>query len=448
MKRIFALAFAAILTLSLAFSCSGNDEERAHVLKVYNWADYIDESLIPEFEQWYKENTGEEVKVIYQLFDINEIVLAKIEKGKDDYDVICPSDYMIERMLKKGLLLPIDKHFDDVPNYIDNNVSPFIQKLIYKLDVGGERDINPLDYTAGYMWGTTGLMYNTEKVDKEDVKTWNVLNNPKYKGGIYMKDAFRDVYCPILIYLKQKDLNEGSVTLDKLMYDDSDESIALVENYLKGIAPNVAGWEVDFGKEMMSKGNGMIDFTWSGDAAWAMEEAAEVGVNLDYIIPEEGSNVWFDGWCIPKYAKNIKAARYFINFMCKTENSIRNMDEIGYVSVVGGQQMLEYQEDPEAYPAIDASYFFGPEADSVHINPVQYPDYSIMEKCATMHDTGDRTDKMLEMWSRVKGDNVSSFTYIVIAIAVIAVIASLFMVNHSMKRRKKIRRHASRHQNK
>lgn len=433
MTKLLKAALLAIVCFA-AIACSQEDSERSKILKVYNWADYIDEDLITEFENWYKEETGEEVKIIYQLFDINEVVLAKIEKGRDDYDVICPSDYMIERMMRKDLLLPISRDFGKTPNYIDSNVSPFIRELMSKMDAYGK---NPLDYCVGYMWGTTGFMYNTDKVAKEDILTWNVLNNPKYAGQIYMKDAFRDVYLPILIYLKQKELNSGEISLDSLMYDSSDESIALVENYLKSIAPNIAGWEVDFGKEMMAKGNGAIDFTWSGDAGWAIEQASEAGVNLDFDIPDEGSNVWFDGWCIPKYAKNVKAASYFINFMCKQENSIRNMDAIGYVSVIGGDQMLALQEDSLKYPeTVDASYFFGPEACNVHLNHIQYPDIKKIMKCGTMHDSGDRTDAMLAMWSRVKGDNVSTFTYIVIAVTVIVIAIAIYTAMKKKNRRR------------
>ena len=273
------------------------------------------------------------------------------------------------------------------------------------------------------MWGTTGFLFNTKYVNKEEVSSWGALANPKFAGRLYVKDAFRDVYSPMLMYLKYQDILSGKVTREELMYDASDESIALVEEYIKSIRENVAGWEADFGKEQMTKEKGWVNLTWSGDASWAIEEAELVGVNLDYVVPQEGSNVWFDGWVIPKYAKNVKAARYFINFLCMPENAVRNMEEIGYVSVCGSPAVLEAMTDEDAYEPIDASYFFGEGAESVCLNPVMYPDKSVVERCLLMHDSGDRTEALLGMWTRVKGDNASSITYIILGLAILGLVA-------------------------
>lgn len=415
---IYVRKFLVCVVAALCLAACGNHEDRSHILKVYNWADYIDESVIPEFEQWYKEQTGEEVKVIYQLFDINEIMLSKIERGHDDYDVVCPSEYIIERMLRNDLLLPIRHDFGNTPDYI-GNVSPYIRERFDKIDGSGK---NANDYAVGYMWGTTGFLYNADQVKREELRSWSALENPKFHGSMLLKEAFRDVYSVLLTYLRHDDLQSGKITRDQLMYDSSDESIALVENYLKSIKDGVVGWETDFGKEMMTKGKTMLNLSWSGDAQWAIEEAEEVGVNLDYVVPEEGSNVWFDGWVIPKYAKNVKAAQYFINFLCRSDIAIRNMDEIGYVSVIGTDEVLQSRIDPEAYEPLNASYFFGEGHDSICVNPVQYPDQSVIDRCAMMHDSGDRTEAMLAMWSRVKGDNANSFTYVIILVAVAALV--------------------------
>ena len=426
MKKFLILAALSAVLLS----CSSN---RDQILKVYNWSDYIDESVLSDFESWYQEQTGETIKIVYQTFDINETMLSKIEKGREDYDVVCPSDYIIERMLNEGLLLPLD--FASIPeeiNYIDKNTSPYIRQVF--------RDINPKidanQYSVAYMWGTTGIIYNTEKVTVEEAGTWDIIRNPKFAGQVLIKDAPRDVYGPVLIYLKQKELKEGSVTLQELMQDSSDESIAAVENYLKQVKDGVLGWEADFGKDQMTKGRGVVSLNWSGDAVWAIEEAAEVGVSLDYIVPEEGSTVWFDGWVIPKYAKNIKAATYFIDYMCRPDIAIRNMDGTGYVSANGAFEVLESQIDEEWDP-IDLSYFFGPEAAAVRVNPVLYPDKSVIDRCALEHDWGKDTDKLLAMWSRIKGDNASSLTYVIIALAVLAIIAAILFSNKSKKRRRK-----------
>ena len=237
----------------------------------------------------------------------------------------------------------------------------------------------------------------------------------------------------MLTYIYHDDLMSGKKKLENLMYDSSDESIQKVESYLTSITDNVSGWEQDFGKEQMTKEKAWVNLSWSGDAAWAIEEAADVGVDLDYLIPDEGSNVWFDGWVIPKYAKNIKAARYFINFMCRPDIAIRNMDEIGYVSVIGTPEVLEEMQDPESYEPLDATFFFGEGADSVCLNPVQYFGTDIINKCAMMHDSGTRTELLLQMWSRVKGDNASPLTAIIILVAVVAFAA--YGINKKRKKR-------------
>ena len=432
MRRLF-IAAAALLA---AISCSS---DRSGVLKVYNWSDYIGEGIISEFEQWYKEQTGEDITVVYQTFDVNETMLSKIEKGHEDYDVVCPSDYIIERMLNSGLLLPLD--FASIPdsiNYIAKNRSPYIEKMFR--EINPEIDAN--DYSVAYMWGTTGIIYNTKYVTDEEASTWDVISNPKFKDQVLIKDAPRDVYGPVLIYLKQKELKEGKVTLQELMSDSSDESIAAVEEYLKSAKDNVLGWEADFGKDQMTKGRGVLSLNWSGDAVWAIEEAAAVGVDLKYVVPEEGSTVWFDGWVIPKYAKNVKAATYFIDFMCRTDIAIRNMDETGYVASNGAWEVLESQIDEEQ-DAVDLSYFFGEGADSVHVDGTLYPDKAVIERCALEHDWGADTDKLLAMWSRVKGDNANSMTYIIIGALLLAIIAAAVVSaqkkrsRHSSKRRRR-----------
>lgn len=419
-----------ILGVAALFCAVACGSDRGDILKVYNWSDYIGEDVISDFEQWYKEQTGESVTVVYQTFDINETMLSKIEKGHEDYDVVCPSDYIIERMLNNGLLLPLDfKSLPDSINYIAENKSPYIEKMFEDINP----DINANDYSVAYMWGTTGIIYNPKYVTDEEAATWNIMRNPKFKDRLLVKDAARDVYGPVLIYLKQQELKDSTVTLQELMSDSSDESLAAVEAFLREAKENVLGWEADFGKDQMTKELGVVSINWSGDAVWAIEEAAELGVELKYVVPEEGSTVWFDGWVIPKYAQNVKAATYFIDFMCRKDIAIRNMEETGYVSANGALEVLESQIDEE-YDPIDLSYFFGEGVDSVCVDPTLYPDRAVIERCALEHDWGEDTDKLIEMWARVKGDNASSFTYVII-VAAVAVIA--FMIYRAAASRKK-----------
>ncbi len=405
MKRL-ANILLLLGSLSLLVSCDRSDEERNRILKIYNWADYIDEGVLEEFPDWYKAQTGEEIEIIYQVFDINEIMLTKIERGHEDFDVVCPSEYIIERMLKKDLLLPINRDFGSTPDYI-GNIAPYINKELNKTSQPGK---TTSDYAVPYMWGTAGILYNTSHVTTEEATTWQCLWDDKFRAKILMKDSYRDCYGTAIIYAHKQQLADSTITVEQLMNQNSDEAIALAEEQLKKMRPNIAGWESDFGKEIMTKEKAWINFTWSGDAVWSIEEAAAVGVELDYVVPKEGSNVWFDGWVIPRYARNVKAASYFINYLCQTDAALRNMDAIGYVSAVATPEIMEEKRDTTLDVHSDLRYFFGnlPGADSLQIDPVQYPDRRVVERCAMIRDFGNRTEPVLEMWSRVKGDNLNT----------------------------------------
>lgn len=425
MKRIISYVLAALVLL-------GCSNDRSQILKVYNWADYIDEELLDEFEQWYFEQTGEKVEIIYQTFDINETMLSKIELGHEDYDVVCPSDYIIERMLMNDLLLPIEADFGDTPNYL-GNVSPYISEKFSEIEGHGK---DARDYSVGYMWGTVGLIYNPKYVSDEQAQSWEVLRADGYEGKVLMKDAFRDVYTTLLVALNKDRLDSGEKDIRTLAFDTSEESIALVENFLHSFKRNIGGWEADFGKEQMTKELAWMNLSWSGDAQWAIDEAAEMGMDLRYNIPSEGSAVWFDGWVIPKYARNVKAASYFINFMCIPENAVRNMDMTGYVSAIGGSQVLEAMSDDQEYEPVDVSYFFGEEASQACVNPIMYPDGATISRCAMMHDVG--TEELLKMWSRVKGSNASAFTYVIIVLVLGGLVAAVILkYTRKSHRRKK-----------
>nr|WP_302795375.1 ABC transporter substrate-binding protein [Bacteroides intestinalis] len=415
MKKYISL----LLCILLLASCSNSGEKRSRVLKVYNWADYIDEEVLTEFPAWYKEQTGEDIRIIYQVFDINEIMLTKIERGQEDFDLVCPSEYIIERMLKKDLLLPISRNFGKTPDYIPN-ISPYIQKELEKISQPG-RHTN--DYVVPYMWGTAGILYNKKFKTLEEVSSWRCLWDAVNRGKILMKDSYRDAYGTAIIYAHARQLADSTITVEQLMNDNSPEAIALAEQYLKALKPNIAGWEADFGKEMMTKNKAWLNLTWSGDAVWAIEEAEAVDVDLDYVVPREGSNIWYDGWAIPKYARNVKAASYFINYLCQPDIALRNMDAIGYVSAVATPEIMEAKIDTTLEQFSDLSYFFGPGADSVQINPIQYPDRKVVERCAMIRDFGDRTELVLEMWSRVKGDNLNTG----IVLLIFAVFGILFV---------------------
>lgn len=414
MKKYNILVLLAALILACGLTGCYNKEPREEILKVYNWGDYIDEKVLEDFPQWYKEQTGKHIRVIYQTFDINEIMLTKIERGHEDYDVVCPSEYIIERMLKKNILLPIDTTFGKTPNYI-KNLAPYIREQLDQVSQPG-RPAN--QYAVCYMWGTAGILYNKAQVTRDEALTWESLWSPKFKTQLLMKDSYRDAYGTALIYAHRKELNDGQIKVKDLMNDYSDEAIGVAEEYLKAMKPNIAGWEADFGKEMMTKGKAALNMTWSGDAVWAIDEARNVGVDLDYVVPKEGSNIWYDGWVIPKYARNPKAASYFINYLCRPDVALANMEAIGYVSAVATPDILAAKIDDTLDETVNLTYFFGPEARAVKVNPIQYPDSAVVARCAMIHDSDKRTEKVLEMWSHVKGDNLEGGIVVLIFITI------------------------------
>lgn len=395
------LSFLCVACLLLV-GCKENDKARTKILKVYNWADYIDEKLLAEFPQWYKEQTGEDVKIVYQVFDMTEVMYTKIALGKEDFDLVCPTQAIIERMMKNKLLLPFNRNIGNASQAF-NNLSPFIRQ---RLDAFSTPNMKAEDYVIPYMWGTSGILYNTKRITKQEVDSWACLWNAKNKGKMLMKDSYWDAYNIAAIYGDYDAIASGKRSIYEVANAHTDKDIALVEAKLKAMKPNLAGWEADFGKEMMTRGQIWLCYAWNGDAVWAIEEAADVNVSLDYVVPREGSNIWFDGWVIPKYAQNVKAASYFLAYLCQSDAAMRNMEVSGYSSAVATPEIAAAKEDP-SQPEVNLRYFFGEGFEKMHVNPIQYPDSSVVARCAIIHDFLDKNDTVLEMWSRAKGDNMN-----------------------------------------
>ncbi len=437
LKNLLQLSMLLVLFLSanlLPAKSSAADDDRQKVLKIYNWADYIDEDLLNEFPQWYKEKTGEEIKIVYQIFDMPEVMLTKIAMGKEDFDLVCPTQSIMQRMIHQNLVLPFSRDFGTTTNYL-SNLSPFI---IDRLDDFNAKGMNAADYAVPYMWGTSGILYNTKHISAEEAKSWGCMWDPKNKGKMLMKDSYPDAYNMAAVYGYRDEIAAGKRTVYSVTNDHSEDDFSLVEKQLKALKTNVAGWEADFGKEMMTKGEMWFCYAWGGDAVWAIEEAAQVGVSLEYVVPQEGSNVWFDCWVIPKYAKNTKAASYFMNYLCQPEIALRNMDVSGYPSAVATPEILETLIDSTLTETVNASYFFGPGNDSLKINSIQYPDSSVVARCAVINDYLDKNDEVLEMWSRAKGDNLfSGMTVMIIAVVVLLIVfIVLRFINKSKSKRK------------
>lgn len=293
MKKNIKVLVIMSLILVIGFISTGCGDNRP-VINVYNWGDYIDPSVIKDFQKEFN------VKVNYNTFATNEDMYVSIKKGGTSYDVAFPSDYMIERMIEENMLEKINK--DNVPN-----ISNIEDRFLYL-------DFDPNnDYSVPYMWGTVGIIYNKEMVD-DKVDSWDILWNEKYKGQILMLDSQRDSI---------------AVALKKLGYSmnsrDTNELEQAKEELIKQ-KPLVYAYVGDEVKDIMVGEEAALAVVWSGDAVAMIRE----NENLEYVIPKEGTNLWFDNMIIPKTSKNKEIAEQFINFMQRPEIAAKNTDYVGY----------------------------------------------------------------------------------------------------------------------
>ena len=363
MKK-FLIIFLLLIFPFVLTGCS--TEEEGIVLRVYNWQDYIDEgldddgqkigpSVLEDWQQWYFETYNVNVEIVYDTFETCETMMNTLKTGKTTYDLICPSEYTIQKMIRLDMLETYDYELKDskgnliMSNY--HNVSPYLKELFSS--EGWD------DYAVPYMWGTMGFIYNPEKVSSEDIKHWDILWNEDYKNYATAKDSIRDtyvvgvmhVYYEELMQLKAK-LEQGVITqkqytqeIQKIMNRCDDETLVKVEEALKEMKKNVYGFEVDSGKSDIVTGKVSINFAWSGDAVYSLDVAEEEnGVYLNYQVPEEGSNVWFDGWVMPKGA-NKELAQSFVNYLCNPKVAVRNMNYIGYTSSIVGDEIIDMIDD-------------------------------------------------------------------------------------------------------
>ena len=270
MKKLTMLLLAAALTLCPLFALAAQE-----TISVYNWGDYIEPEVLDLFEQ----ETG--IKVIYETFETNEDMYAKIAMGGSSYDVIIPSDYMIERMIQENLLQKIN--WENIPNVA--NIDPRFMNEGY--DPQSE-------YAVPYTWGTMGILYNTEMVD-EAPTSWNTLMDPAYTMDMLMLNSPRDTLA-IALVMTGHDLNSTDPA------DLEDAKNLLIEQ-----KPMVLAYVVDEVKDKMIAGEAAVAMVWSGDATFCMSENDE----LDYVVPEEGSNIFYDSICIPANARNVSARRLY-----------------------------------------------------------------------------------------------------------------------------------------
>ena len=318
-KKILSLALASTSLLTLLASCGGDNTSGNGVVNVYNWGEYIDMSVLDDFEA----ATG--IKVNYQTYDSNEALYGKLAGGATGYDVIIPSDYMIGQMIEEDMLEPLN--FDNIPNFAD--VDPTLKNPEY--------DPENL-YSVPYMYGILGIIYNTTMVDpNEDMETWDVLWNEKYAGDILMFDNSRDA-----IGIALKKLGYSYNTTDPAQITEAVD-LLIQQN------PLLQARVMDDIFEKMEGGNAAIGVYYYGDFLTMQENNPD----LAFALPREGTNRYVDAMCIIKDAENKENAEAFINFMCSTEAGLKNCEEIWYSSpLLSVREELdpEVKNDPFAYP--------------------------------------------------------------------------------------------------
>ena len=319
-------------------------------LIVYNWGEYIDPEVLTMFE----EETG--INVVYEEFETNEILYPKVSSGAIAYDVVCPSDYMIQRMIENDLLSEIN--FENIPN-IKNIGSQYLEQ---------SKQFDPENkYSVPYCWGTVGILYNKTMVD-EPVDSWSILWNPKYKDSILMQDSVRDAFGATLKYLGYS-LN--STDLDELTE---------AKNLLIEQKPLVQAYVIDQVRDKMIGNEAALGVIYSGEAIYTQKE----NPNLEYVIPKEGSNIWIDSWVIPKNAEHKENAEKFINFLCRPDIALMNFEYITYSTPNDAARELIEDE-------------------SIRNSEIAFPDLSQYDNLETFQYLGTEADQVYgDLWNKVK----------------------------------------------
>lgn len=303
-KRLLSLTLILTLAVSCFSGCgSSSNGETNQTITVLNYGKYLDEDAIKQFEK----ETG--IKVKYEEYESPEEMYTKYKAGSIDYDVICSSEYMVERLINEGEVLQLD--YEAMDNY--KNLDPSIIDMTSSYD----KDHN---YSVPYFYGTLGLLYNKTEVDADTVSSWDCLWDPTFEDEIIMENSVRDTFAPALIDLGYS-LNETDEThlreaLD-LLKQQKDDKI-------------VYGYYVDETADAMIGEEALIALCYSGEAAVAMDE----NENLAYSIPQEGSNLWIDSWFVPKSCTNQTNALKFLNFICRDDIAQKNFEYVEYASPI------------------------------------------------------------------------------------------------------------------
>ncbi len=351
MKKLIALLLCGITAVSLLTGCGSDSKAGVNgEVYVFNWGEYIDPDTLDMFE----EETG--IKVIYDEYDTNESMYPKVEAGAVAYDVICPSDYMIQKMLDNDLLQELN--FDNMPNAKANIGAQYYEQAA-AFDPGNK-------YCVPYCWGTVGILYNKTMVT-EPVTSWSILWDEKYDDNILMQDSVRDAF---MVALKAKGYSMN--TLDKAQLEEA-------SNDLIAQKPLVQAYVGDQVRDKMIGGEAALGVIYSGEAIYTQRENED----LEYVIPKEGTNVWIDGWVIPKNAPNKENAEKFIDFMCRGDIAFMNFDYITYSTPNTAAQALIEDED-------------------IKNSKIAFPDLSQYQNLETFRYLGEEGDELYNsLWKKV-----------------------------------------------
>ncbi len=351
LKKILAVCMVIILCIGSFFAYRANTSSmHSEQVVVYNWGEYIDPNVLTQFTK----ETG--IEVIYDEFDTNETMYPKVEAGAVAYDLVCPSDYMIKRMLDNDLLAKIN--FDNVPNI----------KYIGQTYLDQSKQFDPTnEYSVPYTWGTVGILYNKTMVD-EPVDSWSILWDSKYKEQILMQDSVRDAFG---VALKSLGFSLNSTNIDELKQ---------ARDLLIKQKPLIQAYVIDQVRDKMIGNEAAIGVIYSGEAIYTQRE----NPNLEYVIPKEGSNIWFDSWVIPKNAQNKENAEKFLNFLCRPDIALKNFEYITYSTPNEGARELIEDED-------------------IKNSTIAFPDLSELKNCETFQFLGDDMDATYNaLWKEVK----------------------------------------------
>lgn len=350
MKKFICMLLTVALAATFLTGCAGSSTSKGHVV-VYNWGEYIDPAVIEMFEK----ETG--IEVVYDEFETNEIMYPKVEAGASVYDILCPSDYMIAKLIENDMLLELNK--ENIPNL------QYIGEQYFE----SSKEFDPQNkFSVPYCWGTVGILYNKTMVD-EPIDSWSVLFDEKYADNILMQDSVRDAFMVAQKYLGYSMNSKDATELEKCRD-------LLVEQ-----KPLVQAYVVDQVRDKMIGNEAAIGVIYSGEALYTQRE----NTDLEFVIPKEGTNVWIDSWVIPKNAKNVENAEKWIDFMCRPDIAKMNFDYITYGSPNTGAKELMPEE--------------------IQNSKIAYPDLSSYNNLETYVYLGEDTDELYNnLWKDVKSE--------------------------------------------